>query len=156
MGVCRALPDVAARGRRAAAVCAAGLLRYAALDRPRRGGGLLLPGDLPPWHVVYDQARRWLAAGCFEATAHDLRAVLRLAEGRAAEPSAAKVARFAPGSFGCHEALHMASVLAEMVEARLCEHPAVQMVPEWKALADRAAAALHDLYQAIGARHLGD
>jgi transposase len=48
----------------------------------------LLPGDFPPWHAVYDQARRWLAAGCFEAMAHDLRAVLRLAEGRAAEPSA--------------------------------------------------------------------
>jgi transposase len=49
----------------------------------------LLPGDFPPWHAVYDQARRWLAAGCFEAMAHDLRAVLRLAEGRAAEPSGA-------------------------------------------------------------------
>jgi transposase len=48
----------------------------------------LLPGDFPPWHAVYDQARRWLAAGCFEAMAHDLRAVLRLAEGRTAEPSA--------------------------------------------------------------------
>lgn len=49
----------------------------------------MLPGDFPPWHVVYDQARRWLAAGCFEAMAHDLRALLRLAEGRAAAPSAA-------------------------------------------------------------------
>ncbi len=49
----------------------------------------LLPGDFPPWHAVYDQARRWLATGCFEAMADDLRAVLRLAEGRAAEPSAA-------------------------------------------------------------------
>ncbi|WP_165943292.1 hypothetical protein [Roseicella aquatilis] len=48
----------------------------------------------------------------------------------------------------------MANVLAEMVDAQLCEHPAVQMVPEWKALADRAAEALHDLYQAIGAQHL--
>lgn len=48
----------------------------------------LLPGDFPPWHAVYDQARRWLAAGCFEAMAHDLRAVLRLAEGRTAAPSA--------------------------------------------------------------------
>jgi transposase len=49
----------------------------------------LLPGDFPPWHAVYDQSRRWLAAGCFEVMAHDLRTVLRLAEGRAAEPSAA-------------------------------------------------------------------
>jgi transposase len=49
----------------------------------------LLPGDFPPWHAVYDQARRWLAAGCFEVMAHDLRVALRLAEGRAPEPSAA-------------------------------------------------------------------
>ena len=47
-------------------------------------------------------------------------------------------ARFAPGTFGCHEALHMAHVLAETVEERLCEHPAVRLVPEWKALADCA------------------
>ena len=48
-----------------------------------------LPNDLPPWHAVYDQAQRWLRAGCFEMLAHDLRAVLRLAAGRGEEPSAA-------------------------------------------------------------------
>ena len=48
-----------------------------------------MPNDLPPWHAVYDQARRWLAAGCFEMLAHDLRAVLRLAAGRTEEPTAA-------------------------------------------------------------------
>jgi transposase len=48
-----------------------------------------MPHDLPPWHAVYDQARRWLRAGCFEMLAHDLRAVLRLAQGRSEEPSAA-------------------------------------------------------------------
>jgi transposase len=48
-----------------------------------------LPHDLPPWPVVYQQARRWLAAGCFEALLHDLRTILRLAEGRAPQPSAA-------------------------------------------------------------------
>lgn len=48
-----------------------------------------MPNDLPLWHAVYDQARRWLAAGCFEMLAHDLRAVLRLAAGRTEEPSAA-------------------------------------------------------------------
>ena len=42
-----------------------------------------MPNDLPPWAAVYQQARRWLAAGCFEALASDLRAVLRLAAGRA-------------------------------------------------------------------------
>lgn len=48
-----------------------------------------MPNDLPPWSAVYQQARRWLAAGCFETLAHDLRAVLRLAAGRTEAPSAA-------------------------------------------------------------------
>ena len=49
----------------------------------------MVPNDLPPWAAVYQQAQRWLAAGCFEHLADDLRAVLRMAVGREAEPSAA-------------------------------------------------------------------
>jgi transposase len=49
----------------------------------------LLPNDFPPWHAVYDQTRRWLAAGCFERLTHDLRALLRAAGGREPEPTAA-------------------------------------------------------------------
>jgi len=48
-----------------------------------------MPNDLPPWFAVYQQSQRWLAAGVFEALAQDLRAILRLAAGREAEPSAA-------------------------------------------------------------------
>lgn len=48
----------------------------------------MMPHDLPPWHTVYQQTERWLAAGVFEAMVDDLRRVLRLADGRAAEPSA--------------------------------------------------------------------
>src|SRR5574340_112215 len=48
-----------------------------------------MPNDLPPWSAVYQQAQRWLAPGCFETLAHDLRAVLRLAAGRTEAPSAA-------------------------------------------------------------------
>ena len=48
-----------------------------------------MPNDLPPWAAVYQQAARWLAAGCFEALAHDLRTLLRAAAGREPEPSAA-------------------------------------------------------------------
>lgn len=48
-----------------------------------------MPNDLPPWSAVYQQTQRWLAAGCFEALAQDLRAVLRLAAGREEEPTTA-------------------------------------------------------------------
>jgi transposase len=48
-----------------------------------------IPKDFPPWAAVYQQTSRWLAAGCFEAIVHDLRAVLRVAEGRNPEPTAA-------------------------------------------------------------------
>jgi transposase len=49
----------------------------------------MMPHDLPAWSIVYQQIQRWLKAGSFEAIAHDLRAVLRLAKGRNAEPNAA-------------------------------------------------------------------
>ncbi len=55
-------------------------------------GGLqwrLMPHDLPPWPAVYQQTRRWLEAGVFEAIVHDLRVLLRLAQGRAPQPTAA-------------------------------------------------------------------
>jgi transposase len=48
-----------------------------------------LPTNFPPWAAVYQQAQRWIAAGCFEDMAHDLRALLRWAEGRADDPTAA-------------------------------------------------------------------
>jgi transposase len=48
----------------------------------------LLPHEFPPWHAVYEQTRRWLAAGCFEQMVHDLRLLVRLGDGRAPQPSA--------------------------------------------------------------------
>jgi transposase len=48
----------------------------------------MLPTNFPPWQAVYQQARRWIAAGCFEAIVHDLRAILRWADGRADDPTA--------------------------------------------------------------------
>src|SRR5690242_4409127 len=49
----------------------------------------MMPHDLPSWPVVYQQMRRWMAAGCFEAIVHDLRVLLRRASERNAQPSAA-------------------------------------------------------------------
>jgi transposase len=48
----------------------------------------LLPTNFPPWEAVYQQARRWLAAGVFETMAHDLRMLLREADGRMPQPRA--------------------------------------------------------------------
>jgi transposase len=49
----------------------------------------MMPHDLPPWHAVYQQTRRWLNAGVFEAMAHDLRRLLRELDERAPDPTAA-------------------------------------------------------------------
>ena len=62
-----------------------GLLYIARSGRQWR----LMPHDLPPWAAVYQQTRRWLAAGVFAAIAADLRTLLRLAAGRAPQPTAA-------------------------------------------------------------------
>jgi transposase len=49
----------------------------------------MMPHEFPPWPAVYQQMRRWLDAGCFEAMVDDLRALLRMHAGRGAQPSAA-------------------------------------------------------------------
>ena len=47
-----------------------------------------LPHDFPPWSAVYQQARRWLAAGVFETIAHELRIIVRLFAEKQPHPSA--------------------------------------------------------------------
>lgn len=47
-----------------------------------------MPNDLPPWHAVYDQTRRWLDAHVFAMIVADLRELIRLGEGRSAQPTA--------------------------------------------------------------------
>jgi transposase len=48
----------------------------------------MMPHNLPPWHAVYEQTQRWIAAGCFDQLVHDLRVLIRLGEQRAPQPSA--------------------------------------------------------------------
>jgi transposase len=48
----------------------------------------LMPHDLPPWTVAYQQMRRWMAARCFETMVDDLRKLLREYAGRKAQPTA--------------------------------------------------------------------
>ena len=69
----------------------------------------MIPNELPPWHTVYQQSVRstsracalpaeralyqqsvrWIKAECFIALVHDLRELLRVAQGRAPQPTAA-------------------------------------------------------------------
>jgi transposase len=49
----------------------------------------MMPHDLPPYYVIYQQAQRWIKAKVFEEIVYDLRAVLRIAEGRQEMPTAA-------------------------------------------------------------------
>ena len=49
----------------------------------------MMPNDLPPWHTVYQQTRRWIKAGVFEDIVHDLRCLLREIVERPPHPSAA-------------------------------------------------------------------
>ena len=49
----------------------------------------MIPHDLPPWEMVYQQSQRWIKKGVFEDMTHDLRVLLRLLDGRNAQPSAA-------------------------------------------------------------------
>lgn len=47
-----------------------------------------LPHDFPPSSAVYQQARRWIAAGVFETITHDLRMMVRVIEDREPQPTA--------------------------------------------------------------------
>ena len=51
----------------------------------------MMPNDLPPWPVIYQQTRRWMAGGVFEAVVHDLRLVLRACFGKRVRPAAAVI-----------------------------------------------------------------
>jgi len=39
----------------------------------------MMPNDLPPWWMVYQQTQRWLAAGCFATVAAEHLAALKTA-----------------------------------------------------------------------------
>jgi hypothetical protein len=79
-----------------------------------------------------------------------LRAYSRNMRGTKKSPQA----DFGPGTYGCHEALHAAHMLAELVESALLDHPAIILNPRWYKRARRAVAELNQLYQDIGAAHL--
>ena len=62
---------------------------------------------------------------------------------------------FEPGSLGCHELMDRTAMIERLLEDAVLFHPACLREPEWFALAERAAAALGELYQRIGQEHAG-
>ncbi len=62
--------------------------------------------------------------------------------------------KFKPGSYGCHEALHVTSMLTEITSTQLLAHPTILLDSDFYRRANDIHAALFDLYQAIGEKHL--
>ncbi|MFC3074193.1 hypothetical protein [Shinella pollutisoli] len=58
---------------------------------------------------------------------------------------------YAPGTFGFHEAASTASLILDLVDERLLQHPAIAGNPDCFRLAARASEALFNLYQTLGA-----
>ena len=48
----------------------------------------MMPHDLPPWSVVYQQTQRWIRAGCYEMLVEGLGSLLREFAGRTPQPTA--------------------------------------------------------------------
>lgn len=63
-------------------------------------------------------------------------------------------ARFGPGSFGCHEALHVTELVVDLIERQLVQHSAVLLNPVWYAQVREAQASLHRTYCAMADEHL--
>ncbi len=61
---------------------------------------------------------------------------------------------YGPGTYGCHEAIHIVSVYHENVDQHICKHPAIQLNPEWRKLAEDVMDAFSALYLTIGREHL--
>ena len=79
---------------------------------------------------------------------------LRLAAKMVADSGTGWADGFRPGTSGCHELLDRSQLMADMLEQHLLNHPACIADAEWYALVDRAASALRELYQRVGAEHL--
>ncbi len=61
---------------------------------------------------------------------------------------------YVPGTFGCHEVLHLTNVVAKTFSEEIVGHPAIQNIPEWKEKAYKIEELLYDLYSAIASQHL--
>lgn len=61
---------------------------------------------------------------------------------------------FVPGSYGCHELLHVVSLLMCAVDSDVMNHGACVVNEKWFNHAHAAFHSLHELYQSIAEVHL--
>src|SRR5258708_3610407 len=71
---------------------------------------------------------------------------LRRADELAAESGEGWADEYRPGTCGCHELLDRTSLLSDLLQQHILDHPACVANPGWYRLADQAAAALCELY----------
>lgn len=62
--------------------------------------------------------------------------------------------RFGPGSFGCHEAMHVTQLVVDLIERQLVQHSAVLLNPVWYAQVREAQALLYRAYSGVADEHL--
>lgn len=62
--------------------------------------------------------------------------------------------RFGPGSFGCHEAIHVTNLIVDLIHEQLEKHSAVLLDPYWYFTVREAQALLYNAYNSAGGAHL--
>jgi hypothetical protein len=62
--------------------------------------------------------------------------------------------RFGPGSFGCHEAMHVTQLVVDLIERQLVQHSAVLLNPVWYPQVREAQALLYRAYSGAADEHL--
>lgn len=62
--------------------------------------------------------------------------------------------RYGPGSFGCHEALHVTNLVVDLLERELAGHGAVLLDAFWYGKVREAQALLYTAYSQVAQVHL--
>lgn len=92
------------------------------------------------------------------ADAYEKERLMALAERKATEfagPDHRSLAvRYGPGSFGCHEAMHVTQVVVDLMERELLAHSAVLLDSFWYAKVREAQSLLRSAYNHVAEHHL--
>ncbi|BCH14946.1 hypothetical protein [Mesorhizobium sp. L-2-11] len=63
--------------------------------------------------------------------------------------------RYGPGTFGCHEGVHVTKLVVDLIEDKLVNHGSVILNPYWFYCVREAQQLLYAAYSAVGGEHLG-